>query len=128
MLQIHGVSLLLRKMATRSSPGYAALISSHHQLSGIAQPWGEFGSISLRWRVLIFLTCGPLESGGVFCRNSWFLAREQVFDTEYLKASDFPNGVSSTSALAAPMSALWPIASALPPKGDIRVAVADFRS
>jgi glutamate/tyrosine decarboxylase-like PLP-dependent enzyme len=39
---------------------------------------------------VVFLTCGPLESGGVFCRNSWFLAREQVFDSEYLKASELP--------------------------------------
>ena len=71
---------------------------------------------------------GPLEGGGVFWRHRRFLAREQVFDGEYLEPGELPNGVSSTPELAAPMSALWPIASALPPKGDIRVAVADFRS
>jgi hypothetical protein len=38
----------------------------------------------------MLLACGPLESGGVFCRNSWFLSREQVFDGDYLKAGELP--------------------------------------
>jgi len=42
--------------------------------------------LSAPWRN----SCGSLESGGVFCRNSWFLAREQVFDGEYLKAGELP--------------------------------------
>ncbi len=38
----------------------------------------------------IFRACGPLERGGVFRRHCRFLAREQVFDSEYLKAGEFP--------------------------------------
>jgi hypothetical protein len=39
---------------------------------------------------LVFLTCGLLERGGVFWRHCRFLAREQVFDGDYLKAREFP--------------------------------------
>ncbi len=34
--------------------------------------------------------CGPSEGGGVFRRHRRFLAREQVFDSEYLKAGELP--------------------------------------
>ena len=36
------------------------------------------------------LACGPSERGGVFWRHCRFLAREQVFYGEYLKAGEFP--------------------------------------
>ncbi len=36
-----------------------------------------------------FWQCGPSERGGVFWRHCRFLAREQVFDGEYLKAREF---------------------------------------
>ncbi len=37
---------------------------------------------------LVFPACGPLEGGGVFWRHCRFLAREQVFDGEYLEAGE----------------------------------------
>jgi hypothetical protein len=38
----------------------------------------------------MLLACGPLERGGVFWRHCRFLAREHVFDGEYLKAGELP--------------------------------------
>ena len=35
-------------------------------------------------------TCGPFEGGGVFWRHCRFLAREQVFNGDYLKAGELP--------------------------------------
>ena len=39
---------------------------------------------------LVFLARGPLERGGVFRRHCRFLACEQVFDGDYLKAGELP--------------------------------------
>ena len=39
---------------------------------------------------LVFLACGPSERGGVFWRHGRSLAREQVFDGEYLEARELP--------------------------------------